>query len=233
MSFIATDFIDSPRRFYHLRVTNALNNLSDEGWKEAAGVPMPQSMKAVFEFFTPNYRLNKYPIRRRLIEPMDILPPAERDGIIDNWEALAGGKYTLGIECMSWEQICALPARDIAVGSHTVRHNKLGLISVEETRRELSESKCMLESKLGQLVTAICYPQGSFNDHILLESEQAGYRTGFTTIPGLVDYPLDSRRRLAIPRIGMGRGRAHEIVYTLGKAVLAHLRSSRRRPPTK
>jgi peptidoglycan/xylan/chitin deacetylase (PgdA/CDA1 family) len=164
---------------------------------------------------------------------MDVLSPSERDTIIDKWEVLAGGIYTLGIKCMSWKEICSLPARDIAVGSHTVRHNKLELVPIEEARRELSESKSILETKLGHPVTAICYPQGSFNKSILHEAEQAGYRTGFTTIPGLVDYPLDSRGRLAIPRIGMGRGRSHEILYPLGKALLTHFRSSRRRPPTK
>jgi peptidoglycan/xylan/chitin deacetylase (PgdA/CDA1 family) len=224
VSFIATDFVDSAHRFYHLRVTNAFNNLSLDGWNEAAIVPMPEPMKAVFESFAPAYKDNKYSIRRQLIKPMDNLSPTERDAIIDNWERIAGGKYTLGIECMSWKEISSLPERKIAVGSHTVRHNKLELISIKETRRELTDSKMVLESKLGLPVTSICYPQGSHSQEIIEVAERVGYLTGFTTDPGLVNYPLNSFQRLTIPRIGMGRGKPHEIVFPVGKALLNHLR---------
>jgi peptidoglycan/xylan/chitin deacetylase (PgdA/CDA1 family) len=224
VSFIATDFVDSHNRFYHLRVTNALNNFDDSGWHSAANLPMPDSMKKVFDSNAPDFAKNKYAIRRGLIAPMDILPPAERNAIIDKWEALTGGKYTLGIDCMSWEQICSLTGKNIAVGSHTVHHNKLELLSLEEMRQELTESKRILESKLGKEVTSICYPQGSHNQDIISEAERAGYSVGFTTVAGLVDYPLNSRQRLAIPRIGVRPGKPYEMVYPFGLALLRHLR---------
>src|SRR5579859_849854 len=64
------------------------------------------------------------------------------------------------------------------IGSHTVSHPNLGVASYEEARREIFDSKAVLEERLGQRVRWFAYPFGGRN-HLRPEAaalvEEAGY----------------------------------------------------------
>ena len=71
------------------------------------------------------------------------------------------------------------------VGSHTLTHTDLLSLSRLEVRRELSESKAVLENTLGVPVTAVAFPYGACNDSIVNEAVKVGYVSVCTLEPRL------------------------------------------------
>ena len=63
---------------------------------------------------------------------------------------------------MNWDQINEMKASGlVSFGSHTLSHRRLRSLSDEEIAREITESKRLLQEKLGAPVTAFCYPYGA------------------------------------------------------------------------
>ena len=82
---------------------------------------------------------------------------------------------------LTWEMIKNLDKAGIEIGSHTLTHPILSKMSDEDIINELSESKRILEDKIGKEVISISYPVGNKNcyDHRVLKfSECCGYRFG-------------------------------------------------------
>jgi len=61
-------------------------------------------------------------------------------------------------ECLNWSEIEHLHAHGIQFGSHTLSHAKLVEMNDRGLRRELKESKRILESRLRKPVNAFAYP---------------------------------------------------------------------------
>ena len=85
---------------------------------------------------------------------------------------------------MSWEQVRGLQAAGMAVGSHTLHHTYLPLVSRDQAEQELVESKRMLERELGRPVPWLSYPVGGFTAEIQAIAKTAGYRAACTTNRG-------------------------------------------------
>jgi peptidoglycan/xylan/chitin deacetylase (PgdA/CDA1 family) len=80
------------------------------------------------------------------------------------------------------QEIRALHAMGMEIGSHTLSHRLLTGRSKDEVRYELRESKARLEDIVGAPVTAFSYPEGAFagvDGEVLGE---AGYTLGRTTV---------------------------------------------------
>lgn len=87
---------------------------------------------------------------------------------------------------LSWEEIKEMQgSRLISFGSHTLSSTPLIDIKPdEEIKRQIFESKKILEEKLGQPVTTFSYPQGRFNAKIKQLVKDAGYSLAVGTFPG-------------------------------------------------
>jgi len=81
---------------------------------------------------------------------------------------------------MTEEELKSLPENLVTLGAHGVRHIHLTAVSEQEAWQELRESKSRLESILGHPVTLFSFPRGEFNDRILEQVRQAGYRRAFS-----------------------------------------------------
>lgn len=64
---------------------------------------------------------------------------------------------------IDWSQARELVRQGIVVGSHSMTHRKLALLSADEARREVVDSTRALEDGLGVRVEEFCYPYGSFD----------------------------------------------------------------------
>ncbi len=223
VSFVPTGFIDTKKRFYHVRLTNICNLFGNEAWAEVLQTDIPPDVKTVIESFLPDIAGRRREFRRRLIAPFEAFPPAERDKLLHSWEEKIDLAFDLDIRCMDWGGVKKLPASGIAIGSHTVNHNRLALLGTEDKSRELTESRAVLERETGTPVESICYPEGSYDDETLTLSAQAGYSLGFTTVAGLIDYPRRERDLLTIPRVEAGGGADHEIAFSLGSQAFKKL----------
>jgi len=74
----------------------------------------------------------------------------------------------------------------LEIGSHTLNHPGLTVISKNEVVTQLSESKKKLESLFGAKVVSFCYPYGFFNLEIAKLVQEAGYTNATTTKLGSV-----------------------------------------------
>lgn len=88
------------------------------------------------------------------------------------------------------------------VGSHTLDHVHLPRITPEEARRQMVESKDVLEQALGAPVTAFCYPYGEYRSEHLLMAREAGYDNATLTKRGLASASDDP---FGLPRVTVSR----------------------------
>jgi len=82
------------------------------------------------------------------------------------------------------QQIQSLPSDLITIGSHTLTHPKLPLLSETEAKRELSESRMQLEKLLQRRITLFSFPYGEFTPALLELCREAGYERVYTSLPG-------------------------------------------------
>ncbi|SHG11451.1 Glycosyltransferase involved in cell wall bisynthesis [Microbulbifer donghaiensis] len=80
------------------------------------------------------------------------------------------------------------------VGSHTINHVMLPQCAVDERRRELEESRSVLEGWLNQSVDSFCYPNGDCDDASARAVAEAGYARAVTTATGVNTAETDPTR---------------------------------------
>lgn len=87
---------------------------------------------------------------------------------------------------LSWEEIKEMQSSGlITFGSHTLGPEPLiNIKSEDELKRQIRESKKILEEKLGRPVNLFSYPEGRFNEKIKKLVIDAGYKAAAATNPG-------------------------------------------------
>ncbi len=85
---------------------------------------------------------------------------------------------------MDWRQIIELDQRGMDIGSHTISHKDLTLVSPGERRRQLFDSATVLYQKLGHPVYWFCYPSGKYSEAVETLAYKTGYLLAVTTDPG-------------------------------------------------
>ena len=104
---------------------------------------------------------------------------------------------------MTAAQLRELRGQGIAIGSHTVNHVKLATVSEALQRRELADSKQILEDVLGEEVRHLCYPFGSFDMATVRAARETGYASATTCLRGAA-IPADDP--LVLPRKAISFG---------------------------
>jgi peptidoglycan/xylan/chitin deacetylase (PgdA/CDA1 family) len=88
-----------------------------------------------------------------------------------------------------------------SVGSHAFEHVNLTMLSASELHYQLEASKKTLEQVTGKPVTSLAFPNGRFNEQVVLGALKIGYK--YLIAAGSVN-SCDSE--LVIPRIGILSG---------------------------
>lgn len=103
---------------------------------------------------------------------------------------------------LDWEEVKEMGMRGVEFGSHTLTHPMLSRVPNDVARREIAESKQVLEERLGSPVELFCYPRGDFNADVKRLVREAGYRFACSTLPGVNDRRTDvfALRRTYISR---------------------------------
>ena len=86
---------------------------------------------------------------------------------------------------LDWREVKEMQAQGIEFGSHTITHPMLSQVPLDVARREIGESKRMLEDRLGTDVPFFCYPRGDVNEAVRRVVRDEGYRAACSTLPGL------------------------------------------------
>ncbi len=74
------------------------------------------------------------------------------------------------------DEIAELASLGHEIGSHSVTHRDLTLLSDDELQRELTESKAQLEEIIKREITLLSFPYGLWNRRVLKAAQAAGYR---------------------------------------------------------
>lgn len=111
-----------------------------------------------------------------------------------------------GEEFLTWEQVAALSAGGMTIGSHGHTHRSMARLRPDEVRVEGRQSKELIEARLGKAVTSFAYPFGMRGDEspsteaVLAE---CGYRSVFISQHGTIQKGANPLR---LPRIKVEAG---------------------------
>ncbi len=150
-----------------------------------------------------DFYMNAFPILKQFNYPSTIylVPGYIESDRVYPWDD-EFGKSNL----MDWQQIKELSDDElIEIGSHTLNHYNLNIIEEEEVRKELEESKDILEERTGKKVVHFAYPKGIYSEEaykIMYEF----YETGVLIFNGLgVDNSLVKKQCYLLKRMPVSR----------------------------
>ncbi|HEX4520694.1 MAG TPA: polysaccharide deacetylase family protein [Gaiellaceae bacterium] len=86
---------------------------------------------------------------------------------------------------LTWPELVRLEKFGFTIGSHTVTHRDLRLMSSTEAYRELRDSRLALQQHLGRPVQWLAYPFGAENASVVALALKAGYVLALTTQGGV------------------------------------------------
>jgi len=99
---------------------------------------------------------------------------------------------------LSRSELLRLTELGVRFGSHGCAHTDLTRLTMTELRRELRESKAILEDLLQIEIDTISYPFGRCDTRVIEAAAETDYRRGYT-----MRYPTPDDLPLAIGRIGI------------------------------
>lgn len=85
---------------------------------------------------------------------------------------------------MTWEQIGALSAAGMEIGSHTVDHVELKGRTRAYLQTQIAGSKLMIESRIGVTPKSFCYPSGKYDSRAIDVLRSDDYFAATTEISG-------------------------------------------------
>ncbi|MDX9857816.1 MAG: polysaccharide deacetylase family protein [candidate division Zixibacteria bacterium] len=223
--FVPTAYVDTERRFWHLRITNVVTKLDTPALERMKADPgaVPDDVRTLIARASVATYEERRALGRALCRLLDDQPQEMIDRAVAQLERHVDQTYAIGVGCMSWETMRSLQTSRIDFQSHTVNHRKLALLKADEIRDELIGSRQDLEKHLNATVTAICYPAGSFSEKVLDIAPSCGYSVGFTTQLGVPTYPLAGPARYALPRLTINGDNRPEVFSYVGKLALKRL----------
>jgi len=103
---------------------------------------------------------------------------------------------------LAWEQVEAMLSEGEEIGSHMLTHRPPTELGDEELRYELSESKRILEDRLGVEIKFLSSPTGYYNKAVERIAREAGYKGACTGRVGWNNADTDpfALRRIAVKR---------------------------------
>lgn len=105
--------------------------------------------------------------------------------------------YELGVaipsKCdvmLKWENFSMASLKGIYIGSHTMSHPVLSKITQVEAKKQICDSKLLIQNRTGRKVCHFAYPNGRKIDYTksIVDMLKPEYETAVTTVPG-INYP--------------------------------------------
>lgn len=159
-----------------------------------------RSVVLTFDDGCVNFLEYALPVLKEFNYPSIVYPVAGLTGAKASWLA---AKSHPTPPLMSFAQLREIAAQGVTIGSHANTHVHLAQLNEQQQFDELYQSKERLQQELGQAVTHVCYPYGSYNLQTLYAAEKAGYQTGMTCERAAANINSDP---LALPRKAISYG---------------------------
>ncbi|MEQ8659908.1 MAG: polysaccharide deacetylase family protein [Gammaproteobacteria bacterium] len=180
------------------------------GWLQRAvfGAARPRAIADAFALDLAALGGDRVPHRQALVDAISAHinrggATAREAALARVEQALGAGAVPDGVDFMlDADDLRALAAAGMEIGSHTVNHAMLTGLDDAEAQRELSRSRALLEGALDAPVTHLAYPNGpgdpvNFDARVAALAAAAGYRSAVTSRRGAFTRDADP---YALPR---------------------------------
>ena len=132
---------------------------------------------------------------------------------------------TLERSALTREEVVQMSSEPfVTIGSHSVSHISLPNISIEGQKKELSDSKKILEIWTERKVNYFAYPSGDYSDNLKSIAKECGYELCFTIDTPYID--IEKVDKLSIPRMCVnddaGNYEALSKMYGIWYKVISH-----------
>lgn len=193
--FVPTDFIEGRMQMWWDRLRQIVTRtrehmlaVSYNGQRRVFPVGSQEEKKHTLQ--TLGAELRFLPVDART----DVLATLQTELMIG--ELLVGDRHAP----LSLTQMRDMVAHGVTFASHGKSHRSFPTLSTEELRREITESKMVLEQWLERPVTWLSYPFGDFDERAVTLLPRVGYAGAVTTIDGL----NNGDGRFVLRRIAVG-----------------------------
>lgn len=182
--FLTTDFIDTNRKFWFLRVGFVLTEGSLSPKELAAILEQAQLESKGSQLSLPTAGVNIESIAAdsdRFIEQLKQLNPDGIERVIEEIVRRTGlteDKWPDKKWMLTWEDINKMSPQIIEFGSHSRSHHILTTLKTNQIRQELVESRKVIEEKTDRQVLSFAYPNGNYSDTIKELTRETGYNCG-------------------------------------------------------
>jgi peptidoglycan/xylan/chitin deacetylase (PgdA/CDA1 family) len=123
-------------------------------------------------------------------------------GLLGRTSRWLRAEHGIDLPLLGWPTARRLLAAGFACGAHSLTHPRLSAIDDERCRRELEQSRMMLEDGLGRPIVHCAYPFGAVNPRVRERARQAGYRTACTVEIGIATPGDDLLMLRRVPVVG-------------------------------
>lgn len=175
-------------------------------WPDTLGYLLKQYLAAGSDF---GDRFLKYPWLNKLNDVSQIdraIEEVKNDQDIDRSDLIARIQNLTGIALprkrlfLNWEEIEEMGREGISFGVHTDTHSILTRLTDEMVRQEMTDCRTAIQSHSLPYTNILCYPNGSYNDRVVLATKESGFEGAVTTQFGYWDNDtVDTFRLKRIP----------------------------------
>lgn len=102
---------------------------------------------------------------------------------------------------MIWPEVLKCRKAGIYIGSHSCSHINLRKADEDTIRRELSESRLVLEDHLNESITWLAYPGGKRDERVRRIASETGYTMAFKSDGGTIECLNPENQRFALHRV--------------------------------
>jgi peptidoglycan/xylan/chitin deacetylase (PgdA/CDA1 family) len=165
-------------------------------WSSGKLTAKPGSGRPILITFDDGYRDFidvAWPVLQRHGFSAMVFVVTDKVGSVADWDSHLGDPAAL----LDWAQIKQLRCEGVRFGSHTATHQPLSHIPIEDAIQEATQSRTLLQQKLGEEVRSIAYPWGVSDETVRRELITCGYQLGLTVDSGIATLNDDP---MALPR---------------------------------
>jgi peptidoglycan/xylan/chitin deacetylase (PgdA/CDA1 family) len=130
------------------------------------GTPPPERAVVItFDDAYENIAEHAVPVLSELGFSATVFLPADKAGGVNDWPGQDSSIPRLPI--MGWNEIGRVADSGFEIAGHTSTHPSLRQLSTDEVKREVVDSKLVIEDRLGRPVRTFAYPFGHWDERSL------------------------------------------------------------------
>ena len=203
--FLTTDYIDTNRQFWFLRVGRLVEQIDPSPRDVAAALGHILGAKAETITSAVSDTHGRLDLDK-LFEQLKELDCDTQTTVIESLEKLAEpdqiAKPALPRSTLTWDEVREMSQGGVAFGSHGKSHQIMTLLTPAAAIAELEDSRSQLAAAIGREIRPFAYPNGDYTNELAAAVKRAGYSSGLATGNGLSP-DNGELGRYSMRRIGM------------------------------